>query len=141
VLSLDGTLLDVNATALEGVAVNREAVIGKPLEKRSGSPALPECQKWCTTRFLVSPMEKPRARKSSINLPAGGWRWYDFQMRPVHDEDGVVALVAEAGELTARCKAEESLRRAQKMEAIDQLTGCLAHDFNNLLQIEVDPEI
>jgi signal transduction histidine kinase len=137
-LSTDGTLLDANATSLAGIQAQLQDVIGKPFWQTpwfAGTPGMSDLVRDAIP--LVAAGEVVR-REIHVNLPQGGWRWFDFQMRPVRDsQNHVVAIVPEAVEVSERRRAEEALRQAQKMEGIGQLTGGVAHDFNNLLTIIV----
>jgi PAS domain S-box-containing protein len=63
-------------------------------------------------------------------------RWISVSCDFVKNENGKIEkMVGIVQDITERKELEERVVRAQKMEAVGQLTGGIAHDFNNILGI------
>jgi PAS domain S-box-containing protein len=82
--------------------------------------------------------EKTITFSGTHTLPIGT-RDFEGSITPVRNlaTGKIVRLVGMMRDVTERNLMEGSLRQAQKMEAIGQLSAGVAHDFNNILQIIV----
>lgn len=74
---------------------------------------------------------KQRHRDGTMLSVEGHWTL-------VRDDDGQPqSVLAISTDISQRLAMEDQLRRAQRLEAVGQLTGGVAHDFNNLLMVIV----
>lgn len=120
-LTPDGTVLEVNQTALDFAGSSRTDVVGKPFWQaywgRISSQAQLELQKAIATakkgEFVRYQLQVQDANKQVIDL--------DFSLRPIENEAGeVVLLIPEARDISQQqatlrqlAKAKKSLQRSQ----------------------------
>jgi polar amino acid transport system substrate-binding protein len=113
-LSLDGTLIEVNAAALTMVGASREDMVGLPFWDGPWWTHDPDMQ------MRLREAVKKAARGENIQFlaehitPDGSMRYVDFRMTPVRDENGdVVLLVPEGHDVTELKQLENDLFKAK----------------------------
>ncbi|MDX2194444.1 MAG: response regulator [Gemmatimonadales bacterium] len=72
----------------------------------------------------------------AVRLPDGSARWLASRGSAVVDAEGhVTGLQGVTLDTTARHRAEDALRTAQKMDAVGRVAGGVAHEINNMMTV------
>lgn len=129
----DNPIIFTNQAFLNTTGYEAEDIIGRNCRFLQGDT---------TDKKTIAMIRKAIEDKTDIAVEIQNYRkdgtmfWNALFISPIFDTSGkLLYFFGSQLDVTRRREAENSLRRAQKMEAVGQLTGGIAHDFNNLLQI------
>jgi len=129
----DNPIIFANRAFVEMTGYDRDELIGQNCRFLQG----PETDQSAIAEIREAIAENREAATEVLNYRKDGSTfWNALFVSPVFDDEGrLVYFFGSQLDVSRRRDAEDSLRQAQKMEALGQLTGGIAHDFNNLLQV------
>ncbi len=122
--------LQVNQRLCSLLDYSREEMDGRLLTDFLAAPGMASITLPAGTGSIRHEFEVELRHRDGHHIPA----FFSFARLPTR-HDVKTATVAFVTDLSGKKQAENALRRAQKMEAVGQLTGGIAHDFNNILAI------
>ncbi|MBS1190803.1 MAG: domain S-box/diguanylate cyclase protein [Rhodocyclaceae bacterium] len=119
ILDLDGTLRDINRSALALIGGWPEEVVGKPFWDTPWWSHDAALQARLRQAFAELAGGRPSRFEATHPAADGSLRYVDFQLQPILDETGKLALaLAEGSDITERKRAEAELRQFQR--AVEQ---------------------
>ena len=136
-LDPDGTIIEMNRTALDAGNLARAEVIGRPFW---------DTDWWSSNQRALVQQDIAIAAAGGVirrEVEISNIRdqdrgiWIDLSFKPVRDPvtHAVISIVAESRDLTEKRDLAAQLAQAQKVQALGQLAAGIAHDFNNILQV------
>jgi PAS domain S-box-containing protein len=138
-LSVDGTVLEMNRTALALIDRSEAAVVGRPFwetEWWTHDGGLRDRVRGAVRRAAGG----DRSRfETNHPTPGGGQVWIDFSMTPYRDAAGrIVFLIPEGRDITERKRAAEQIQRTRELllDAIESLdSGFVMYDADERLVV------
>ena len=127
-LTPQGIILEANQRWRDVLGVDPATMVGQHI--RDFAPPGEEAAHVETYHKDVA--DNATSRVVPLRGADGSILYMEFTLRTIELE-GQPTVLSIGRDVTQQRRLEESLRQAQKIEAIGQLTGGIAHDFNNML--------
>ncbi|MCM2358977.1 MAG: PAS domain S-box protein [Geobacteraceae bacterium] len=112
-LTVDGTTLQINRTALRFIGIEEPDVLGKPFWETPWWTHSPEQQERLRGAIKAAAHGEVVSYETTHPAADGSIHYIDFSLKPVKDETGnVVYMVPEGHDITERKRSEAALREA-----------------------------
>lgn len=132
----DGRIVEFNRAAEQIFGTSRDKVRGHDVAEVIIPAALRDAHRLGLARVAAGQPGNLIGRRMEMTAQHSSGKEFPVELAFAHiPEHGL--FTAFIRDLTEQKRAETTLRRSQKMEAVGELTGGIAHDFNNLLGIIV----
>jgi PAS domain S-box-containing protein len=137
-LALDGTLIEVNRTAMQFRGINESDCLGKPFWDTPWWTHSPEMQKRLREAVRKAVNGEVVCFEATHPAADGSIHYVDFSLKPVRDETGkVIFLIPEGRDITERKRMEEEVRYADELKIATEIkskfTSMVSHELRSPL--------